>query len=91
MVNEKGQGSLMKANWFENREGIFYGAIRRDKNSTGFKSYTDPVEKEVRAINNGQPMRSQYLEIEIENNSPSIIRLDAASVEFIPSSGHTPL
>lgn len=82
LTNGKGQSSYMKADWFKNREGVFYGAIRRDVNSGGFKN-------SVKALNNGNVLRGQYLEVLIENETENEARLDFVNVSFIESSGHS--
>lgn len=83
MTNEAGQLSYMKADWFANREGVFYGAIRRDtKGKTG--------DAGVIELNNGEPLRSAYLDILLENNTAGLVpvRLDAVNVIYTGSTGH---
>lgn len=80
--NDKGQLTRMKPEWFENLEGVHYGAIRRDLNSKGF-------DNPVRALNNGDELRSQFLEVLIETDSTNEARLDAMNVHYIASSGHS--
>lgn len=81
MRNEAGQFSLMKPAWFANREGVFYGAIRRDtKGKTG--------DAAVINLNNGNVLRSAYLDILLENESTELTRLDAVNIIYTGSTGH---
>lgn len=84
ITNEKEQESRISPLWYENREGVHYAPIKRNVNSKGF---TD----EVRALHNGDVMRSQWLEVLFENNSLQRTRLDAIALSYIESLGHTEL
>lgn len=80
--NELGQASRISPNWYEKREGVFYAPIKRDLNSKGF---VEPG----RALNNGNVMRSQWLEVLFENNATLQTRLDRIALTYIESMGHT--
>lgn len=88
LTNEEGQESLMKAAWFDNREGVYYGAIRRDVNSRdsqGRKFDPVPAINEIKALNFGAPMRSQTLNLELTLSQTTPARLDFINVFSIDS------
>jgi hypothetical protein len=82
LKNEMGQRSEMLAAWFQLKEGVFYGAFRRNNSGkTG--------DAAVIALQNGASLRSNYLDILLENDSTQPTRLDAVNVMYIASGGHT--
>jgi hypothetical protein len=83
IFNKDGQESNLITSDFIRRDDMYYANILRDINTA-----TDKLSGSQVALRNGDVMRSQVMEIILENDNTSKIELDFVVVDFQESPGH---